>query len=286
MPRHTFPAPFPTPFPAPFPASFPAPFRHAFAAPLLGPLRNPFDQRHRRFLQGLAQIHFSRVRADPGDHLPHPRRERATEIRVRLRPQPAPQRFGHPRHVGRRPALLETDHRPHQVAERKIVHRDAALVKQQRALRRLAWRQRRRHRRYEIAHLQRARPRRVAVVEHHRQHRRPLSGRAQLAPAAQLPVKQRRVFQVAQRHAGIVARLELEQHQQVQPAVAEPHPPGGVATALLAAVADVLGGKPLERVQVDVGEPVRMADGTQQVAHHAWEAEQAPIDRIVHDAKR
>ena len=176
--------------------AFPASFRDAFPAPLLGPLRNPFDQRHRRLLQGLAQFLCVPVRADPGGDLPHPRRERAAEIRVRLRPQPAPQGLRHPRHVDRRPALLEADHRPHQVAERQIVHRGAALVKQQRALRRLARRQRRRNRRHQVAHLQLARPRRVAVVEHHRQHRRPPAGRAQFAAAVQLPVQQRRVLQV------------------------------------------------------------------------------------------
>ena len=104
--------------------------------------------------------------------------------------------------------------------------------------------------------------------------------------AVQIPVKQRRVLQVAQGHSGIAGRLELQQHQQVQPAVAEEDPPDSVAPALLAAVADEVRGQLLERVQVDVAEPVGIADGAQQVADHAREAEQALVDGVVHDATR
>ena len=83
----------------------------------------------------------------------------------------------------------------------------------------------------------------------------------------------------------VVGGLELEDHQQVEPAVAEADPPDGVPAALLAAVPDALGGLLLERREVDVGEPV-VSDGLQEIGHHARRVEQPLVDRIVHGNHR
>ena len=80
----------------------------------------------------------------------------------------------------------------------------------------------------------------------------------------------------------IVGGLELEDHQQVEPAVAEADPPDGVPAALLAAVPDALRGLLLERREVDVVEPVAVSDGLQEIAHHARGVEQPLVDRVVH----
>ena len=176
---------------------------------------------------------------------------------------------------------LEAGHPAHQVARRQIVHRDAPLVKQQRALRQLAGRQHRRRGADQVAHLERRGPRCVAVVEHHRHDRRPLPGRAEFLAAGEFLVEQRRVLVVAQRHVGVDGGLELQHDEEMERAVAEAHAPRGVPAAGLAQIADVLGRQLLERAQVDLVDP-RRADRAQQIAHHVREAEQLFVDRIVH----
>ena len=82
-------------------------------------------------------------------------------------------------------------------------------------------------------------------------------------------------------HAGVDGGLEVQHDEETEPVVAEAQPPRSVPATGLAQIADVLGRQLLERAEVDVVDPVR-TDRAQQVAHHVREAEQLPVDRIVH----
>ena len=156
------------------------------------------------------------------------------------------------------------------------------LVKQDVTLRRLVTRQRRRHRGDQVADLDRGAPRGIAVVEHDRQHRRAAAVGLQRPVAAQLPVQQGRVFQDAQRHVRVVAGLELQQDQHVEPGVAVADAPDGVAVAGAPVVADVGGGELGEGGEVDGVEPVFAHEAPQQVLDHAGEGEQTLVVLVVH----
>lgn len=71
----------------------------------------------------------------------------------------------------------------------------------------------------------------------------------------------------------------------MQPAAAQAQPPHPVAQALAEVVADVFGGQPLQGGEVRPLKPVATDEAAQEVLHHAWESEDAFVDRVVHGAK-
>ncbi len=168
---------------------------------------------------------------------------------------------------------------------RKIVQANVAFVKHQRPLGRLERLQRRWSRPDQTPNLHLRRPRRIAVVQHHWQHWRPFTRSTQPVAAGQLGVEQRRVLQVPQRHQEILARLELQQHEQAWFAVATGNTPHAVPQTLLADLANVLRRQLLEALEIEPCDHLGVADGVQQVLHHAREREQAPVVAIVHAAK-
>jgi len=101
--------------------------------------------------------------------------------------------------------------------------------------------------------------------------------------AGQLLVQQGGVLQDAQRHVGVVVRLELEQHQDVQPGVAVAYAPDGVAVAGAPLVADVFGGQFVEGGEVYGVDPVSPDEAAKQILDHAGEGEEMLVVLVVHE---
>ena len=184
--------------------------------------------------------------------------------------------------------LLQLDLRRHHVVRRQVLHPERVLVDQQVPLTRLKRTQGRPHRRDRLPDLHRRPPPPFAVVDHHRQHRRQLPARRQLAAADQLQVHPRRVRQYPGRHVTVHRRLELQQHQKIEPPrrrLPETHPPHGVGAAAAQVVVRVLGRKLLQGGEIKSlrrcrGEPAK------QVLHHPLVVEPALERRVVELAHR
>ena len=261
----------------------------AFPHPLRRPLLHSLFQRHPYLLQVLHLRQLLPLPLDPLHRTPQPVLEHPSQLLV-LRPrQPLRQRVRYPQQVLRRPTLLQPHHRPHQIPARHRVRPDPLLVHYEVALRRLVRRQPLPHRRDQLAHLLRRAPRVRAVVEHYRQHRRQAARLLRFLPLPPLPtlvaqpllVHQADVDQDAQRHVVVIARLELQQHQQIGPLVSHPQPPYGVPVALQQLVADVLGRQLLQRREVYGSELLAAEEGAHEVLDHAREGEQHLVPLVV-----
>ncbi len=186
----------------------------------------------------------------------------------------------HLRQIVRRGALFQPRHGGRQLA--RIVRLGAAQVKQQVAVPRLEPGQELAGRGDQLARLARRGPARLAVVEHHRQHRRQIA-RLRDSSAQQFALQHRRVLDHPQRHRRVAARLEFEEHQHVRPAalgVCRAYAPHRVAAALAEVVADVFGGDLFQGAQVDRFEHLGGQDAAQQVGHHLREGVEALVDGV------
>ena len=190
------------------------------------------------------------------------------------------QKARHLRQVVRRGALFQPRHRGRQLA--RIVRLGAAQVKQQVAVPRLEPGQELAGRGDQIVRVARRGPARLAVVEHHRQHRRQVA-RLRDSGAQQFALQHRGVLDHPQRHRRVAACLEFEEHQHVRPAAlgtCRAHAPHRVAAALAEVVADVFGGHFFQGAQIDRCEHLGGQDAAQQVGHHLREGVEALVDGV------
>ena len=164
----------------------------------------------------------------------------------------------------------------------QIVIRPPAHVKQEVALRGLVARQRLAHRSHRLAQIECCGPGRAPVVEHDGQHRGQLAAGSQVATANQVLVQQSDIGQQAQRHVAFHGGLELEQHQEVEPPVAQSHPPQGVAPAPAQVPAHELRGQLLEGAEVERVAPPSGGEPAQQVLDHPRVGEQELVGGVVH----
>ena len=261
------------------------PLLAAFPQPLRRPLLHSLFQRHPYLLQVLHLRQLFPRRHELCDRTPQPVDEHPSQLHVLLPRQPLRQDVRYPCQVRRRPTLLQPDHRPHQITRRHSVRPGALLVDHKVPLRRLVRRQPLPCRRDQLAHLLRRAPRRRAVVEHHRHHQRQPPARLRRLVAHQLLVQQTGVAQDAQRHVAVIARLKLQQYQQIGPPLPHPQPPYGVAVAFQQLVADVLGRQLPQGREIARVEMIAADEGAQQVLDHAREGEQSLVPLIVPGAR-
>ena len=237
--------------------------------PLPGPLRHPFSQH----VVSPGRVPDSHQHFLPQIHLPGPLPECALQVLVPRSRQAPPQRIERSHHLLGTPAALQPNERRDQVLvlrTRRLEACTVARIQHEVSLRRLKGRQLGPDRRKQIRHVLRRRPRMPAIVEHDRKHRWERAGTG----ACQVLVQQRRVGQDAQRHRPVHDRLELQQHQHVEPPVAEPNPPHPILVTLAEIVADAAVGPTLQSREIELGDPVPRHESDQQVAHHFREREQ------------
>ena len=211
----------------------------------------------------------------------HSRKDRLISCCPRSR-QPVDQGIHRPLQVRRRAAVLQPHHRRHQVAPRQIVIPATPSVKHEVPLRGLIPRQVASHRRDQLRHVDRRRPGPAPVVEHHGQHRWQPAVRAHGSAPDEVLIQQPRVDEDAQRHVPVHGGLELEQHQHVEPLVAESHPPRPVAAAPAQVLAHELRGQLLERGEVERIAPPRGGEPAEQVFDHPGMGEQELAGGVVH----
>ena len=245
------------------------------------PALHSFRQ-HRLYLLELRLLGQRRHPEPPGHHPPNPLPERSLQLRIARTAQPSGQRVHRLSQLLHRAAALQPHDRRHQVATRQILFAPSPLVKHEVALRRLVSPQPLPHRRDQPRHLGPGPPPRLAVVEHDGQYRRQSAVRVQRLLAEQVLVQQPRVDQDAQRHVGVIRRLELQQHQHVQPLVAQPHPPYSIALAPAEIVAHELRGQLLQGVEVESRDPVLGDEPAQEVRDHPGVGEQGLVGGVGH----
>ena len=114
--------------------------------------------------------------------------------------------------------------------------------------------------RYQLRHLHRHAPRRFAVVDDHREHRRAARARAHHPLRFEVAVQLHHVAEHPQRHVGVGPGLELQQEQQpgagtdVFARLAKAEAPDLVAVAAAEVGGDPLGGELLDGGEVECGE--------------------------------
>ena len=180
---------------------------------------------------------------------------------------------------------IQRQPRPRRVAVRSMVALVRARVNKAEREAGLQCRQARRRPSGALLHPQRRVPRRAPVVHHQRQMRGNHTARRQpRAGAEQVPAQQRGVFEHALGHERVRARLELQVNQQgcagtLASSRLEGRPPRHVLPARPAVVGHMLGGQPLQPVEVELVHPV-LAEQAEQIRHHARMGKQPFVRRV------
>ncbi|MBK1726847.1 hypothetical protein CKO13_07405, partial [Halorhodospira neutriphila] len=266
-------------------------FLPAFLVPLLLPLLLPLihalSQHLLYLLQILDLLPLRRRLLGEGlaaqQHALHPEGELAAQPALLRLVQPLAELADDREHLLRIPAVLEPEQGVDQVAQLWGV-----LLLQQRLLIE-----------DQVAHLRpvglepagdvldqlldvgRCRPARLAVVEHHGQHRRqsPLVG--ELALRDEILIEQADVGHHAHRHEAVDPALELEQQVDVEPVLAPAHPPDHVVVA----PAIVLGGVGavllLQGGEVELADPVFADVVDEQLPDHLRLGEEPLVTWVV-----